>query len=202
MLRGGFLCFMLAASSLFAQDRSRVIDHIQSDVLDIREHMRHLKVERELLDDRIEAQNSELTQLKKELARFQQAQGNLSSNKSDQLQTRLNALEKGQEAVIDDFKQLKKHLNDTSLVINKLSDHVEQDQSLMKAQIRDLKKAVESLVGALQGPTKASGSSYRVKAGDTLDKIAKSHGLSVDVLKKLNELTHDRISIGQELRLE
>jgi dihydrofolate synthase/folylpolyglutamate synthase len=38
--------------------------------------------------------------------------------------------------------------------------------------------------------------------GDTLDKIAKSHGLSVDVLKKLNELTHDRISIGQELRLE
>ena len=166
------------------------------------QNMRHLKVERELLDDRIETQNTQLMQIKKDLARFQQAQGNLSSSKSDQLQTRLNTLEKGQEAVVDDFKQLKKHLNDTSLVINKMSDHIEQDQSLIKGQIRDLKKIVESLVELLQSSTKLTTSSYKVKAGDTLDKIAKSHGLPVDVLKKLNELTHDRISIGQTLRLE
>ena len=202
MLQGGFLCFMLVTSSLFAQDRGRTIDYIQSDLLDIRENMRHLKVERELLDDRIETQNTQLMQIKKDLARFQQAQGNLSSSKSDQLQTRLNTLEKGQEAVVDDFKQLKKHLNDTSLVINKMSDHIEQDQSLIKGQIRDLKKIVESLVELLQSSTKLTTSSYKVKAGDALDKIAKSHGLPVDVLKKLNELTHDRISIGQTLRLE
>lgn len=207
MMRGGLVCLLIILGpSLFAADRARVIDHLQSDVIDIREHMRHLKVERELLEDRLEAQNSELSQLKKELSRFQQAQGTLTSSKSEQLQGRLSTLEKGQEALSDDLKQLKKHLNDTSHVINRLSDHVEENQTVMKAQIHDLKKALESLVGLLQKSSSpssiTSSSSYRVKSGDSLEKIARSNGLTVGDLKRLNDLSDDRIKIGQELRLE
>lgn len=205
--RGGFFCILLLVSSglLLGQDRGRVLDNLQSDVGDLRERLRHFKVERELLEDRIQAQAQELSDLKKELSRFQTAQNQLTGSKSDQLQTRIGMLEKGQGALVDDLKGLQKHLTETSQVINRLSDHVEQNQSALKAQVTDLKKAVESLVGLLQKNSSSAthaGSSYKVKAGDTLEKIAKATGVSLSHLKKLNNLSTDRISIGQELYLE
>lgn len=40
---------------------------------------------------------------------------------------------------------------------------------------------------------------YRVKKGDTLSKIAKKYGTTVDKIKKLNNLKSDMIHIGQQL---
>lgn len=42
---------------------------------------------------------------------------------------------------------------------------------------------------------------YTVKSGDTLWSIAKNNGLSVDELKALNNLTSNKLSIGQKLKL-
>ena len=42
-------------------------------------------------------------------------------------------------------------------------------------------------------------STYTVKSGDTLFRIARSHGLTVDALKALNNLTDNTIQPGQEL---
>lgn len=47
----------------------------------------------------------------------------------------------------------------------------------------------------------AAGSSYTVKSGDTLAKIAKSHGLSVKALKAANGLKLDAIKVGAKLRI-
>lgn len=42
---------------------------------------------------------------------------------------------------------------------------------------------------------------YTVKSGDTLWSIAKNNGLTVDELKKLNNLSNNKLSIGQKLKL-
>lgn len=42
---------------------------------------------------------------------------------------------------------------------------------------------------------------YTVKKGDTLSKIAKDHGTTVTMIKKLNKLRSDRIYVGQKLKL-
>jgi hypothetical protein len=42
---------------------------------------------------------------------------------------------------------------------------------------------------------------YTVQAGDTLTKISKNSGLSIDKIKQLNKLTSDTIKIGQKLKL-
>ena len=42
---------------------------------------------------------------------------------------------------------------------------------------------------------------YTVKSGDTLWSISKNNGLSVDELKSLNNLTSNKLSIGQKLKL-
>jgi len=54
--------------------------------------------------------------------------------------------------------------------------------------------------------TKEAGStlaatSYRVEAGDSLYRIALTHGTSVDALKQLNALQSDKLYVGDELQL-
>ena len=45
------------------------------------------------------------------------------------------------------------------------------------------------------------GSVYVVKPGDTLTKIAKTHGVSIRELKSANKLQTDKISVGQKLKI-
>jgi LysM repeat protein len=42
---------------------------------------------------------------------------------------------------------------------------------------------------------------YKVKAGDTLTKIARAHGTTVKALQSINGLTTDRLLVGQKLKL-
>lgn len=52
------------------------------------------------------------------------------------------------------------------------------------------------------GKANASAGQYRVKAGDSLSLIAQKNGVSVTTIKQLNQLTSDRLKIGQLLRLQ
>jgi peptidoglycan endopeptidase LytF len=53
-----------------------------------------------------------------------------------------------------------------------------------------------------ESSTKILNSFYTVKKGDNLYSIAKKHGISVDVLKKINGLESNNLSIGQKLKLK
>lgn len=54
---------------------------------------------------------------------------------------------------------------------------------------------------ATPAPPRASVASYTVVSGDTLMKIASRHGVSVDDLRKWNNLHGDALQVGQELKL-
>jgi len=47
----------------------------------------------------------------------------------------------------------------------------------------------------------APGSSYTVKSGDTLTKIAKSHGVTVSDLRAANGFKTSRLSVGQKIKI-
>jgi LysM repeat protein len=49
--------------------------------------------------------------------------------------------------------------------------------------------------------TGASGNSYIVKAGDSLTKIARSHGITVSQLRAANNLKTSRVNVGQKLKI-
>ncbi len=44
-----------------------------------------------------------------------------------------------------------------------------------------------------------SNQTYKVKSGDNLSSIAKKHGLTVDELKSMNQMSSNKLSVGQEL---
>lgn len=55
---------------------------------------------------------------------------------------------------------------------------------------------------AVDNAVKTSQSEVTVNKGDSLYKIARQHGMSVDAIKKLNGLTNDNLKIGQKLKVE
>ncbi len=50
-------------------------------------------------------------------------------------------------------------------------------------------------------PTAEGDKTYKVKSGDTLSKIAAAHGTTVKAIRSINNLTTDKIKVGQELKL-
>lgn len=50
-------------------------------------------------------------------------------------------------------------------------------------------------------PQRAAAETHVVKKGDTLSAIARRHGLAIDDLKRINDLTGSRLKIGQRLAL-
>jgi LysM repeat protein len=58
-----------------------------------------------------------------------------------------------------------------------------------------------SATGVSSGTTDSGTELYVVKSGDTLTKIAKSHGTTVKAIKAANNLTTNRISVGKKLKI-
>jgi len=74
----------------------------------------------------------------------------------------------------------------------------------LEAQLSNLQGAMDSILIALQieePKTKNDAKIYVVKAGDSLEKIARKNKLSLKKLKEVNALENDRIYTGQKLKL-
>jgi LysM repeat protein len=61
--------------------------------------------------------------------------------------------------------------------------------------------AMEKAATPVDLPPSTGGVVYQVKSGDTLSRIAKSHGTSVKALKSANRLDTDRIVVGEKLKI-
>jgi len=66
---------------------------------------------------------------------------------------------------------------------------------------RGLYKEASKIDAILSNISETTKSSYTVKAGDSLSQIALNLGTTVDDIKKLNNLTSDKILAGQELAI-
>ena len=69
-------------------------------------------------------------------------------------------------------------------------------------QLRSDRLQIGQKLKILQTNSPSSSSQmHTVARGDTLSEIANTYGISTDSLKKYNQLMHDRILVGQKLRI-
>ena len=88
------------------------------------------------------------------------------------LQKALKQLAKQQNDIIADIRQLSTHANETTTALSQYKEklnNIEQKQT------------------------------YIVKAGDTLEKIARKFNISIDEIKSLNQIKDDLIIVGDEI---
>ena len=106
---------------------------------------------------------------------------------------------------LDYYYILRETPNNESIIVEYgFADSTGDDVNQLKNNWQDLAEAVvKSLaqyVGVPYKPVSSAGT-YIVKSGDTLWSIARNNGLTVDELKRLNNLTSNALSIGQVLKL-
>lgn len=121
----------------------------------------------------------------------------------------------------DIFDKARKQENDNVQIVKEsLKSQVNESANILgeyKQRIKDLEKTVEiqnqnienlqaALMALMQAAEKnllgeTGGKTYRVKAGDSLERIARQNNTTIKKLKELNNLTGDQIIVGQKLAL-
>lgn len=127
---------------------------------------------------------------------------------SGTVDAKVQTIEKNIEKLVTDLKAFKKQTNELASALSDIQKACHQQEEIAAVQaeqIKDLEQALRSLAQAVQSKpitssVKSSGS-YQVKAGDTLDKIAKELDVSVSSLKAENNLQKDVIYPGQKLKV-
>ncbi|HNA62095.1 MAG TPA: LysM peptidoglycan-binding domain-containing protein [Rhabdochlamydiaceae bacterium] len=107
---------------------------------------------------------------------------------------KIAALEKTVEKMSADLRSLMAYATQTTASLSQYRDRItELDRKL--EEIGKLRSTLSQISRSSQEKI------YRVKPGDSLEKIARQHSISIEALKRENNLNSDRINIGQELKI-
>lgn len=188
----------------------------EEDIREIRENLDTLKHEvsnhdTELLmfDERVNNQESTVSSLRQQLLDANQVNKDLVKFNSASMETKLATIETSNKSLISDIHVLKNHANESATALNHYKNKVEElEQQLGKLHqnIESLQAAMRSLTEALKEGTVSENERpiskfYRIKTGDSLEKIARAHGTTIKAIKELNNLVNDRIVVGQSIKL-
>jgi LysM repeat protein len=169
-------------------DSSVAFHEVQTELADLKHNLNNTQVEIQILEERLQSQEILLQRTK--------------STPSSSLEKRLFAIEQIQEKIQADLKQISSHANQTTTCLQQYNTKIsaiEQNIERQNKKIYDLADLKSSLKTLKTSLAKETTTTYVVKSGDSLEKIARNHKISTESLKKANQLSQDKILVGQEL---
>lgn len=180
-----FLACALITTFCYGKTREYIPSsyELQLEIADLKHQIRTFEVDMQLMEEKIDTQKPpEFIDCKTLQSRIQ-----MQENTIDKLSSEIKVLKK-------DIQQLLEHLNKVNA---QLITHEKglKNISELKSTLADLLKKIHSFT------TKTRVKSYKVQVGDSLEKIARLHHVSVVALKANNKLIKDTIFPGQELQI-
>jgi chromosome segregation ATPase len=117
------------------------------------------------------------------------------------LKLKIRELEGDVSRLTNELQQTREALGQLPHYRKSLED-MQKQNAVRDKNLENLHSALNAMMEALQGQeSEKKAEAYRVKSGDTLEKIANAHKTSVKAIKELNGLASDRIRLGQELKI-
>jgi LysM repeat protein len=179
-----FLCTPLmwgctSALTALRGGNDHVFEEMKTEIADLRHALHGTEVELKLLEEKFESRE-------------------MASPKGDvaALQRKIALLEKTIDKMNTELKSLTSYAGQTT---SSLSHHRDQIQEIDRkiSEVSKLRTTLSQMSKTYTEPP--SENTYRVKSGDTLEKIARKYQTTAEALKKTNQLVSDKIFIGQEL---
>jgi chromosome segregation ATPase len=202
----------------YEEDSQSTAAQLRREIDSLKHQMRNHEVEIRTFEQKLANQDSSLESLHNQIQNTNQGikeniKGNL--NNFEEKNAQLDQILKD---AIGDLKLLKDRLNESAKMMGRYEERIQKLEKIMEVQsqnLNNLEAAIDTVIEALEvkhfpmdsksappPSSVASGSkTYKVKPGDTLEKIAKDNQTTIQALKELNQLTKDRIIVGQTLRL-
>jgi LysM repeat protein len=181
------------------------LHEVQTNLDDLRHDIHCFHADFEILNGRMKHAESSLSPLKLQEFAKQETKVEQLSAHFQHLEKKLSVLEKNQETLLQDRNKWAAVSQELNLALTDCKNRVEgleKQSTAIHHRFEELSKLKGSLEVLTQSLKNSAGHAlYKVKAGDSLEKIAKSHQTDVDRLKKANKLEQDLIVVGQELKI-
>lgn len=192
------------------QDRRLPPQQYQTGLSDIKHQLSNHESEIRMMEEKLNNQEEMLETLRESIHDNGQLHKDLLKDSQTSFTTKIDLLDSITKSLVTDLNVLKTHANDSAAVLeqHKLKiKEIEKVLEVQKNQLNFLEEAMRSLMDLMQvkesiGVDKTEGSKiYRVQAGDTLEKIARSQKTTIQALRDKNNLTNDKIRVGQKLTI-
>lgn len=212
----------------YYQDDNRIaIKEMRDSIEDIRHEVNNHEAEIRMFDEKLTNFDSIIENVRDQLSNANRSHKEQLKGSSANLESKIAALETTSNGLMTDLKLFKTHSNETSAVLMQYKQKIAELEKIIDQQnqnIEYLQAAMRSLMEVLQGKAavsikpsvKSTGEGmvsstsvlatavnsdrcYKIKAGDSLEKIARSYQVSIQSLKDLNGLTSDLIVVGKTL---
>jgi len=178
------------------------IHEIQTVIDDLMRNYNCYKTELEILDGEIKKHEHNLSDIKATFIETQKNKLEKALTHISLLEKRISLLEKKLSDFEKDIEQLSYHANESSSAFKQHKEKIVELENKIFSQnkkFEDLVKLKSTILSLAQAALNYS--IYKVKRGDSLDKIAKEFKTSSQQLKKMNQLDDDLIVVGQELKI-
>ncbi len=176
---------------------------IQTNMDDLRHDVQTVNVELQILNSQLNKQDDLLARIKQQDI---ETQKNTISDMQKQVSAMQNSLTQDSQLVDQvrqDIRKLSGHANETT---NALSQHkqrlneVEKEVYQQTKNIDNFRLAMKDIVVSMKSSSQ-NGLVHKVRSGDSLGKISKNYKVSVEAIKRINQLDTDLIVEGQELKI-
>jgi LysM repeat protein len=190
----------------YEEDRTIVLREILDSLNDLRHQINNHENEIRIFEEKFHTQEEIVDALRLQVAESVKI-----------VKDTLKQHHAGIEAKFSNFQEanhdLKNHASDATSLLSDYKKRIldlEKTVELQSRNMENLQAALVSIAEILQikeappisNPIlSANGKIYKVKSGDSLEKIAKQNNTTIKKLKELNNLTNDQIIIGQKLQL-
>lgn len=180
------------------------LHEVQTNLDDLRHDTNCFQTELQILDGRIKYYENTLASLKQNDLEKHQARIEQISTQLQLLEKKWASLDKNQQGDGKELHELASHANETTAALAQFKDRIgelEQEIFSQNRRFDELAKLKGNIETLAKGLRIESFKLYKVKAGDSLEKIARLHKTSVEQIKKMNNLDQDLIVVGQELKI-
>jgi LysM repeat protein len=176
---------------------------VQTSLDDLKHDINCFQTEIQILDGRIKYYENALANLRQQDIEEQQTKIEKIARDVSALEKKWSAFEKTQDGTKGNVQQLASHANETTAALSQFKSRLQElEQDILSQnrrfdEVAKLKGNLEILAKTFKPAFKI----YKVRPGDSLEKIASIHHTKVDRIKKLNDLEKDLIVVDQELKI-
>ena len=203
------------------EDPNAVMRQMKTALTDLKHEVSNHESEIRTFEEKLQNQEASFEQLRQQLTDDVQVQRDFvkASNinlegKTETLEQSLNNLDTVVKGLTADLRQMKTQANDSVSVLTQYKQKLSELEKLMETQsqhMQNLEAALHSMMEVLQAkqPPRESAiklsegglKTYKVQPGDSLERIARAQKVSVQALRDANQLSNDRIMVGQTLKI-
>jgi LysM repeat protein len=203
------------------EELGATLRQFKHSIADLKHEMQNHEQEIRTFENKLHTQETSFEQFHHQITQevdsqrdFAKATTLNAENKIQTIDQTVRNLEGMMRSLIADMQQLKIQANESVLSLSKYHQRIfdlEKNAETQEQHIQNFAEALQCVIEAIHVKESAKTALpstnqenikiYKVQAGDSLEKIARMHKTTVQILREINQLSNDRIIIGQTLKI-